>query len=354
MVMTYLELFKENSDLKATIEKEKLKAETYKAAYTKLSCYEIKKRTSQSNQNRQINTNQNRQINTKFVRQKVVIALKNFNEEIRQHGLTFTLIKYEPMAINENNLKIVYNAPNDFTNETVKSVLYYKDLAMLSDTQYKKIRRGWNLEYFLPSMYMLNKCKREYSKLYTMTSAGNGFYLDPIMLIKHRILLFLNENHNTLTNNSILLKVSCDGTNVSRNVKLVNLVFSVVNEGTKAAGVTGCYRIGVFTIIKEDYDEMKTWLPEIWNNIKNLQKIYYDSINRRVFGEIDLDQTDLPDLAEYDVQLLFCSDWKASAIIRGYYAANSRWPCLFCTVDSQQEPLYLGKKGNFEYTYYFK
>ena len=80
----------------------------------------------------------------------------------------------------------------------------------------------------------------------------------------------------------ILIKVSCDGTSLSRNVKVVNVVFNLINEKLKAATASGCYRIGIFKIDTEDYESTKEWLPTIWNQIKTFTHMHYDKIDRKV------------------------------------------------------------------------
>jgi len=46
---------------------------------------------------------------------------------------------------------------------------------------------------------------------------------------------------------NITIKVSCDGTQLSQKVKVVNFVFNIINEKIKAATATGCYRIGILS-----------------------------------------------------------------------------------------------------------
>ncbi len=79
----------------------------------------------------------------------------------------------------------------------------------------------------------------------------------------------------------ILIKVSCDETSLSRNVKVVNVVFNLINEKLKAATAFGCYRIGIFRIDTEDYESTKEWLPTIWKQIKTFTHMHYDKINRK-------------------------------------------------------------------------
>ncbi len=82
----------------------------------------------------------------------------------------------------------------------------------------------------------------------------------------------------------IWIKVSADGTNISRNVTLVNMVVNIINERKKAATASGCYRIGMFKIEKENYQTVKQWLPLIWDKIKILDKIFYDKLKKKVLS----------------------------------------------------------------------
>ncbi len=60
-----------------------------------------------------------------------------------------------------------------------------------------------------------------------------------------------------LNHETILIKVSADGTNLCRNVKVANVVFNFINEKLKAATAAGCYRLGVFEIDAEVYESIK-------------------------------------------------------------------------------------------------
>ncbi len=140
----------------------------------------------------------------------------------------------------------------------------------------------------------------------------------------------------------ILIKVSCDGTNLSRSVKVVNLVFNVINEKIKAATASGCYRIGIFKINVEDYESTKEWLPHIWNIIKSFTHMYYDKIDRKAFStEVALPSSFstttasiLSDTERYikiNIDHCFCSDYKMDLLVLGMYGASGNWPCIYCT-----------------------
>jgi len=129
------------------------------------------------------------------------------------------------------------------------------------------------------------------------------------------------------SNEKVWVKISCDGTKISRNVTLVNLVLNIINEQTKAASASGCYRIGIFKIEDENYECVKSWLPAIWEKIKVLTRLHYDPISQ-TFSENENENTKLLVLEYY-----FSADWKMMAIVLGLAAANSKSPCLYCETD---------------------
>ena len=196
-----------------------------------------------------------------------------------------------------------------------------------------------------------------------------GFYLDPVLAIKERLEVFLNELQSKKLHDmkKVIIKVSCDGTNLSRNVKVVNVVFNIINEKLKAATSVGCYRIGIFKIDTEDYESVKEWLPTIWNLINSLEYIYYDKTDRVVFttepevlsqmetstvlsepintanlpsidtvSPLTLTKTPFPSIdtnrfMKIKIEKSFSADYKMELIAMGMYAASGNWPCIYCT-----------------------
>ena len=70
-----------------------------------------------------------------------------------------------------------------------------------------------------------------------------------------------------------ILKFAGDGTNVSRNIKVFNLVFSCMNETNKCQSASGHYTLGVFAISQENKLELGQAMSEISLEIKNLQHV---------------------------------------------------------------------------------
>lgn len=184
---------------------------------------------------------------------------------------------------------------------------------------------------------------------------------------------------------------------MSRKVKVVNVVFNIINEKIKAATATGCYRIGIFAIEKESYETTKEWLPTIWDKIKLYPQMYFDKIDMRVVSTklgslanlaelivnnpshtissvpshallnviqttsnvatvlpsalsepprtVEQNTINLTETNRYSrisINHCFCADYKMVLLAHGMYAATSSWPCIFCT--QHKDKLYLPGK----------
>ncbi len=150
-----------------------------------------------------------------------------------------------------------------------------------------------------------------------------------------------------LNHETILIKVSADGTNLCRNVKVANVVFNFINEKLKAATAAGCYRLGVFEIDAESYESIKEWLPLIWNQVKSCSQMHYDKINRKLLdattsssaNSVSISPTEavmlhsqIPESQSIpSISDLFCADYKMELLVLGMYAASGNWPCIYCS-----------------------
>lgn len=157
-----------------------------------------------------------------------------------------------------------------------------------------------------------------------------GFYADPIKMIKKRCEYFLNNLTESARekNDEICLKFTTDGTNISRNVNLACFCFNIINEKLKAATAKGCYRIGVFPIDGENYEEINEWLPFLWEKCTSVKEIFYNKKNKKIYLREECNVNE-------DYQLIkmnhcFSADYKMELIVLGMYKANSKWPCIYC------------------------
>ncbi len=116
--------------------------------------------------------------------------------------------------------------------------------------------------------------------------------------------------------NSVQIKLSADSTNISRNVKLVNFVFTIINEEKKACSVSGNYSLGIFRIDQENHETVSKWMSKIWN-------------------ELVKDNSFLFEGKSIQIEYLVGSDWMMMSYFLGLYGPNSKFPCLWCKISSK-------------------
>ncbi len=117
---------------------------------------------------------------------------------------------------------------------------------------------------------------------------------------------------------------------------IVNFVFSIINEKLKASSVTGCYRIGAFRIVKENYEAINGWLPVLWEKIRFFRVINYN-INTNNIMDISSQPEQSPQFGEkkYEIDYFFSADYKMMLIVLGINAANSKHGCYMCKQDNK-------------------
>ena len=192
-------------------------------------------------------------------------------------------------------------------NLKLNRALWIKDKINMSNEQYRLFRKELNVNS--PSIKRLVKYQHELNRSLNIKRISTGYYMDSMDLIKAKIEHLIRQ-HIIKPGNAIYPKLSQDGTQLSRNTKIVNFVINIINEGKKAA--EGCYPIGVFKIDDENYDTVATWVSNVWKRLK-------------VFDKFQLDNN------IYNILYFFSADYKMLIFILGLYSATSNFPCIFCT-----------------------
>lgn len=101
------------------------------------------------------------------------------------------------------------------------------------------------------------------------------------------------------------------GTNIGRTLKLMNLTFTLINEGRRAKTASGNYTIGIFEIEDENHATVRSSMSELIEEIEQL-----DTITVR----------------DRDLRIVYYygGDWKMLAQSLGIQSANSKYCCLWC------------------------
>ncbi len=121
----------------------------------------------------------------------------------------------------------------------------------------------------------------------------------------------LAANNTPFRDNTIHVKLSADGTNIGRNLKLLNFTFTILNEGAKAKRATGNYTLGIYEIENEQHGSLSECFKELIDEFERLTEI-------EVCGR------------KLKLVYYYGADWKMLAIILGLQGANSKYPCVWC------------------------
>ena len=281
-------------------------------------------------------------------KQRIKQILGIFNSELKTCNFMFDSIVIKTSNSSEDaGFNVRFSADAEPVTQEIATIkpdvdkcIYYKDKITMADHKYHAFKNGMKLKTQMASLKAIRKRKKEIYTNIEITEFSTGFYLNPVKMIKIRILKFLKglNNENLTTNSQIRIKLSCDGTQLSRNVTIVNLVFSIINEQKKAATAAGNYRIGIFRIFKENYETINQWLPHIWHQIKSVKELSFlktshvllERSEMQIFRETnDFDESDVYLLeieflfsAEF---ILFLSNMNILDIIKNKYNEFTRF-----------------------------
>ncbi len=278
-------------------------------------------------------------------KQRIKKILHLFNTELRRCHFNLDTVVIRDSS-DDTTFNINYVANSTTNNKTdVNKCLYFKDKLTIADHKYHSFKNGMELKSHLVSLRAIKRRKKEIVQNIDIQELSTGFYINPVKLIKFRILRFLKNisTENLLSNRKIRIKLSCDGTKISRMVTIINFVFTIINEKKNATTASGNYRIGAFRILKEDYETINEWLPFLVGQIKNLHTIKYYLLNQEILdaNQIEVLQTTSDFRAEnvynFDIEYLFSADWKMMAIVLGLYSAKSNFPCIFCEKEKSEK-----------------
>ncbi|XP_066913541.1 uncharacterized protein [Clytia hemisphaerica] len=131
---------------------------------------------------------------------------------------------------------------------------------------------------------------------------------------------------------SVMLKVSGDGTKLTRKSNLVVLSYSVIESTGSQLKSSGNNAIGV-GMGSESYECVKESFADVIKDINDM------AINPKI----------TVDGKELDVNLIIGGDYKFLLMLLGMKAATSSNACIYCDInkDDRQDPLKSGKKRTF-------
>ena len=113
---------------------------------------------------------------------------------------------------------------------------------------------------------------------------------------------------NPSVQNVISVKLTGDGTNLGRNIHVVNFAFTLLQEGALVQSPTGNHTIAILRC-HESYSDLFTGLADIREEVRNLTTLVVDGY-------------------EFSVSFFLGGDWKFLAVVCGIDSANAQYLCI--------------------------
>ena len=106
------------------------------------------------------------------------------------------------------------------------------------------------------------------------------------------------------------VKLSGDGTNIGKHLHVMNITFTLLDEGSLAYSAEGNHALAIIKE-QENYASLQNALEDISEEVGRLTTIEVDEVT-------------------YSIQYYLGGDWKFLAIVTGIDSAKSEFTCIWC------------------------
>ena len=127
----------------------------------------------------------------------------------------------------------------------------------------------------LPSSNQIKKLTKTLNSKFNIWSCPNGV-TSVQQSLKSRIIQHLTifvqraSKEGVSLSNTIIIKLTGDGTRIARVLNIVNVAFTIIEEEKKVCSVFGNYTV-VILKVSEDYKQLASGLEDILQEVSDLQ-----------------------------------------------------------------------------------
>lgn len=202
-------------------------------------------------------------------------------------------------------------------SDSVHSVLYIKDKFSVSNEAFHELSMVSNL----PNSSKINSLTRKLNDDFSISCTPNGV-VGVQQSLRERIMVRLNQLIDKASEqedvpSTLRVKLTGDGTQIARGLSVVNINFTLLEEGqSRACSAFGNHSIAILRV-SENYEELKAGLEDIIKEAEDLEVV-------TMRGKV------------YSIQFFLGGDLKFLAAVCGIEAANSEHACIWCKCPKQQ------------------
>lgn len=215
--------------------------------------------------------------------------------------------------------KATGNAAASIDNSVIEKTLYVKERFNISDVAYHELAQ---INPKLPRKSALAKVSKNMNSEYQIQpTSGETIGVQQSLVERLRIRLHhvLKTNPSFAFKKSIRVKITGDGTVVSRSLHLVVIAFSLLVDEENPNSPNGTHTIALLNTT-EHYDNMAEALGKVIEDVKIMESITVNG-------------------ATFSVEFFLCADWKFLALIVGIQAASSKHFCIWCKCTNEERQI---------------
>ena len=234
-------------------------------------------------------------------------------------GLCLATVEINPVELDDPDYKLKIFYPNEEREDEdkVEKLLYFKDKHSVSDRCYNDLKSKCGLK--IPSLNKLVQFRNTIDSMFEIHNNEMGVFMSVEDKLRFRLDHFFKRKYRNDINHPdtvfkdpiIHIKLGADGTNIGRNLKLLNFTFTIINEGALSKTASGNYTLGIFEIESENYGSVTECFKELIEEFAILNTI---KVQER----------------ELKIIYYYAGDWKMLANSLGILGANSKHPCVWC------------------------
>ena len=219
-------------------------------------------------------------------------------------------------TVDEHAKAITSKSNMSAESDIVGKTLYVKERFNISNEAYHELSM---VNKDLPRSIKLQKKKDElnsHDNIFPTPGNPNGVQ-QSLKERLHRCICGLRNKRNLFSHNgTVRVKITGDGTQISRNLHTVVAAFTIVEEGANPASSSGNHALAIVNV-QEKYHELSEALSDIRSEVESLKTI---TVNED----------------EYQIEYFLGADWKFLAMCTGIEAANAKYSCVWCKCPSHR------------------
>jgi len=194
--------------------------------------------------------------------------------------------------------------------DTLHSTLYVKDKYSIADAGYYEL----SMLSDLPCCSQIKKLKHDLNSHYDIRKVP-GDIIGVQQSLRARLLPCLtNIVQNTTEENvpsCFCVKLTGDGTQIACGFSVVNVAFTILEEGSKACSASGNHSIGIFKVSESDYHALCGAIQDIIAEAEDLKSV---TINNNT----------------YNIEYFLGGDMNFLALACGIDSTTCKYSCIWC------------------------